>query len=82
MNMIQEQKGYHIRWIEKSIERLEEQKREGLKEININIGELQQILLESLGLHSRCDRLEDMLNAYAGYGFYRQERIDSERWIK
>ena len=61
-----EQKNMHYKWLERTIERLEERQQKGDSIVNMQTGELQHVFQELLSMHLRCDRLENMLAEFAG----------------
>jgi hypothetical protein len=66
MTPMLEQRNFHYRWLERTIERLEERQHSGDTVVNMQTGELQHVFQELLSMHLRCDRLENMLAQFAG----------------
>jgi hypothetical protein len=75
-SMIEEQRNWHEVWIRRTVERLEEKMKHGDKEVVLQIGEFQRILMELLAMHQRSDRLEGVLCSYARYAFPMTQRIE------
>jgi hypothetical protein len=63
---MREQLDMRYRWLERTIERMEERKQRGDSTVEMQTGELQHVFQELLSMHLRCDRLENMLAEFAG----------------
>jgi hypothetical protein len=63
---MREQLDMRYRWLERTIERMEERKQRGDNFVEMQTGELQHVFQELLSMHLRCDRLENMLAEFAG----------------
>jgi hypothetical protein len=68
-------RSFHNDWLVRSLERLDERRQRGDHVVEMQIGELQHLISELIGMHQRCDRLEDMLNHYALYAIPLKETI-------
>lgn len=66
IEMMQEQKNFHYRWLERTIEDLEERRRRGDNNVEMQTGELQHLFHQLLAMNLRCDHLEKMLAEFAG----------------
>jgi hypothetical protein len=60
-SMIEDQEDFHIRHMKKRFEELEEDRKRGRREVYMLVEELQQLLMELIGMHLRLDRCEKML---------------------
>ena len=82
IGMIEQQKvgllgNWHYEWIIRTVERMEELKQRGERDVTLHIEEFQRILRELLyAMHQRSDRLEDVLCSYARYAFPVNQKIE------
>jgi len=74
-SILLEQRDFSRRWRERRVELLQERLEQGERYVEVQIGELQQLLLELIGLHRRLDRLEWELMIYSRWSWQTQ-RID------
>ena len=75
-DMMEQQRNWHYEWIIRTVERMEELKQRGERDVTLHIEEFQRILRELLAMHQRSDRLEDVLCSYARYAFPVNQRIE------
>ena len=75
MSQMIEERDWRYAWIKRTVERMEELKQRGERDVTLHIEEFQRILRELLAMHQRSDRLEDVLCSYARYAFPVTQRI-------
>ena len=75
-DMMEQQRNWHYEWLIRTMERMEELKQRGERDVTLHIEEFQRILRELLTMHQRSDRLEDVLCSYARYAFPVNQRIE------
>ena len=82
MSMMLEQKNFHYQWLERTIEDLEERKRSGMRNVEMQTGELQHLFHQLLAMNLRCDRLESMLAEFAGVYQNAPLIVTKQDWMK
>ena len=75
-SILSDERDFSRRWRERRVELLQERLEQGERYVEVQIGELQQLLLELIGLHRRLDRLEWELMNYATRWSWPTQRID------
>ena len=80
VNMLnQDERPFHIRFLERRIAELEEYRKSGNPYIEVTVDSLQGLMLENLHLHARLDAMEkratDSMNLYWMTNFQATQRI-------
>jgi hypothetical protein len=65
MDLLREQEDYEIRWKKRTVEQLQERRSQGERYVEMPIEEVQQLLLQNIGLLQRLNYVEKTLLVYA-----------------
>lgn len=65
MSKMIDQEDPHLRYLWRRIQELDEDRKEGRREVYLQIDDYHRLLVENIGLYQRIDRLEEMLNYHS-----------------
>lgn len=68
LDMMLPEENWHIRFLKKKVQELDERQKQGDRDIDWSIDSVISLLVENIGLHQQLDRLEKMLAD--GYNLY------------